>query len=161
MKLEAPFSFVVFLRMLHYWLWGMPVRGWTVTRNLKPHTSCKCSFSGSVFDYVFISLCLYMCPGWKQWPGISTEITHGCISLLPMLNCDGQYSTVWMSLVDSQERVDEMGRSSKKDQGCGHKQLTNRNSIMHMHCTAMACMGSQSMSETDKTVAALKSAMKC
>ena len=35
MKFDAPFSFVVFLGMLHYLLWGMPVSGRTVTRNLK------------------------------------------------------------------------------------------------------------------------------
>ena len=34
-NLDAPFSFVVFLGMLHYSLWEMPVRGRTVTRNLK------------------------------------------------------------------------------------------------------------------------------
>ena len=34
-KLDALFSFMAFLGMLHYWLWGMPVRGQTVTRNLK------------------------------------------------------------------------------------------------------------------------------
>ena len=33
-NLDAPFSFVVFLGMLHYSLWEMPVRGQTVTRNL-------------------------------------------------------------------------------------------------------------------------------
>ena len=37
MKLDALFSFhfVVFLGMLHHLLWGMPVRGRTVTHNLK------------------------------------------------------------------------------------------------------------------------------
>ena len=34
-NLDAPFSFVVFLGMLHYSLWEMPVRGRTVTHNLK------------------------------------------------------------------------------------------------------------------------------
>ena len=34
MKLDAPFSFVVFLGVFHYRLWGMPVRGRTVTHNL-------------------------------------------------------------------------------------------------------------------------------
>ena len=34
-NLDAPFSFVVFLGMLHYSLWEMPVCGQTVTRNLK------------------------------------------------------------------------------------------------------------------------------
>ena len=32
---DAPFSFVVLLGVLHYSLWEMPVRGRTVTCNLK------------------------------------------------------------------------------------------------------------------------------
>ena len=42
MKLDTPFSFVVFLGMLHQWLWGMPVHGRTVTRNLKWTLSSIC-----------------------------------------------------------------------------------------------------------------------